>query len=135
MRVAFPNWSYCPPLTWPVVCGFTEHALIIAFIAMLLAGSDFKPRIRDAWMPAALLAAYAPIVYVFNKAHDTNYLFINTPSPGSPMMPAADAFGNPGYLVPLALAAIGSFLLMHALWQFDAHRRAVREARETSETL
>lgn len=113
----FPNWSYCPPFTWPVVCGFTEHSLIIAFMVMQLAAGDFKPRLRDVWQPAVLLGIYAPIAYVFNKQNDTNYLFINTPSPGSPLVGLEDMFGSPGYVFAMAAVLFAVFLGMHALWR------------------
>lgn len=119
----FPNWAYCPAWSWPVVCGFSEHSLIIAFITMQIVHGDFTPRMRDVWMPIVLLLAYAPWAYSFNKAHDTNFLFINTPSPGSPMVGLAETFGNPGYIVPIALALFASFFMMHAIWYFACTKK------------
>lgn len=138
LAIVFPNWWYCPGWSWPVVCGFTEHSCIIAFILMQAFAGDFKPRMRDIWQTVAFLAVYAPIAYWFNKAHDTNFLFVNTPSPGSPMVPAAEVFGNPGYLLPFALVILAAFFGIHALWNaLERHGvperfRARRSAKRTS---
>ena len=75
----FPSWSYCPPFTWPSVCGFTEHTLIVAFTAMVITGRDYEPSVKHIWMPLVLFGLYAPAAYAFNKAFDTNFMFLNAP--------------------------------------------------------
>lgn len=112
----FPNWAYCPPWTWPVVCGFTEHALIVAFIAMLVFGGDFKPVRAHIGKPLAFLAVYLVVMYAFNQAFDTNFLFLNYPTAGSPLVGLADLFGNPGYIVPSLALLVAVFFGMYGVW-------------------
>lgn len=112
----FPNWSYCPPWSWPVLCGFTEHSLIIGFVVMQLFGGDLKPDRRSIWKPLVLLCVYSPLAYAFNRSFGTNFFFVNAPAEGSPMVAVADVFGNPGYLVPFAVVLIASWFGLYALW-------------------
>lgn len=126
--ILFPGWLYCPPLTWPVVCGFTEHGLIMAFILMIVVGGDFEPKLRDIWVVIVFTGVYAFCAYQFNAAFDTNFLFVNTPSEGSPLVVWAQMFGSPGYLVPFAALIMGLWVVLHLV--ADAVRR-VRARRET----
>lgn len=112
----FCNWAYCPPLTWPSVCGFLEHALILAFVFMLLFGGDLAPRTGDLWKAAAFVACYATIMHPLNAALGTNFGFINQPANGSPLVAMAATCGNPGYLAPYALLVMAVCLVMHAVW-------------------
>lgn len=111
----FPNWAYCPPWSWPVVCGFTEHSLIIAFIIMLIAGGEFAPAIKRIWQPILFTSIYAAAAHALNDALHTNFLFVNTPATGSPLEGLEQTFGNPGYLVPFALGIFGIWALMYAI--------------------
>lgn len=111
----FPGWTYCPPLTWPVVCGFTEHALIMAFILMIVVGGDFRPHLRDIWMTILFTAAYAFFAYWFNTAFGTNFMFVNTPSEGSPLVLWEQMFGYPGYLVPYAALVLVIWVDLHLI--------------------
>lgn len=112
----FCNWAYCPPLTWPSICGFLEHTLILAFVLMLLFGGDLTPRVRDLWKAAAFAACYGAVMHPLNAALGTNFGFINQPANGSPLVAIAKTCGNPGYLVPYALLVLAACLAMHAVW-------------------
>lgn len=111
----FPGWSYCPAYTWPVVCGFVEHALI--FAVTLCALSDWRelPLWRDLGISVAFVIAYVVFFRWFNVTMGANFGFVTRPAEGSPLVWGEQVFGNPGYLVPYLLALIGSMALFHAL--------------------
>lgn len=109
----FPGWSYCPPYTWPVACGFVEHALIFATTLCALSDSRQLPRWRDMWISAAFLVCYTAFFRWFNVTLGANFGFVTRPAEGSPMVQWEAMFGNPGYLVPYGL--------VYALWIVIAH--------------
>lgn len=127
--ILFPGWTYCPPLTFPVVCGFVEHALIMAFILMLVLGGDFRPRFSELWESVAFTSALAFAAYLFDKANDTNFLFVNTPAEGSPLVGWYQAFGSPGYIIPYAAVALIVFTCLQGLFCLIARHAGNRAAR------
>lgn len=128
MALLFPGWSYCVPTTWPVVCGFSEHALLVAFVVMTLLGGDLRPRLRNAWMGMAFTVAYFAVMYPFNLALHTNFAFLQTPAANSPLQSWAASWGTPGYLIPYALVFVGVCVGMHLAWELVRHvaARAMR---------
>lgn len=115
LALVFPGWSYCPMLTWASVCGFAEHAGMVAFSLALLLGGDVAPRPGKVWAPLAFLACYLAIIYPLNHVLDTNFAFVNWPIDDTPLMTLAELFGNPGYLVPY-LAIIVTVILGLFWW-------------------
>jgi len=124
----FPNWYYCPAWSWPVLCGFTEHSLIITFIAMQMHARDFVPRLRDIWMPALFVGIYAPAAYAFNARFGTNFAFVTTPSPGSPLETMAGVFGIPGYIIPYTLTVFAIWTVMYVFWGAWMRRSRQKDA-------
>ena len=117
----FPSWSYCPPFTWPSVCGFTEHTLIVAFTAMVITGRDYEPSVKHIWMPLVLFGLYVPAAYAFNKAFDTNFMFLNAPPGGSPLVAVAELFVGALCVVARVVAS------RRARRQPRLHARGLRE--------
>lgn len=110
------------PLNWFCWCGFTEHALLVAFPLMLILAHDFKPSFKRIWQPIAFVAVCVPIFRVFNDYYGTNYWFVNKPSPGSPLELWANVWGDPGYLIPYAMALLVLWVLMYLPWGIREHR-------------
>lgn len=111
----FPGWSYCPAYSWPVICGFVEHALIFAVTLCALADWRTCPRWRDLWLTVVFLACYGVFFRRFNATMGANFGFVTRPAEGSPMVGWEQDFGNPGYLVPYALAFAAGAVGLHAV--------------------
>ena len=120
LALLFPGWSYCPPLTYASLCGFLGHALMLAFALMIVVGRDVRPGMRDVWQPVVALVAYACAIYPFNKAFGTNFAFLSKPANNSPLVAMAEAFGNPGYLVPYAVCVLLVMLAQFALCELSS---------------
>ena len=69
-----------------------------------------------------LFAVVIPI-YWFDKRYDVNYMFVNWPSAGSPLVWLADRMGNPGYLIGYAALVFLCMLLMDAGYLIVAGKR------------
>ena len=121
----FPNWAGIDPVFhFQCFYSFFYHGLLLGAILMLLFSGEFRPRPTGILYPLLFLLAAVPPLYFANKALGTNFFFLNTPSPGSPLEPLAKAFGNPGYLAPfgaLAVAVVSLFYL--PVWYKALHRR------------
>ena len=109
----FPGWAWCPPLSWPVICGFAEHSLMLALVLMKLATGELRPSIGRLWQAVAFTTGYLVFCLAVNSRFGTNFMFVNTPAEGSPLVLFADVLGWPGYLVPYAAGILGIWILMH----------------------
>ena len=58
-----------------------------------------------------------------DKRYDVNYMFVNWPSAGSPLVWLADRMGNPGYLIGYAALVFLCMLLMDAGYLIVAGRK------------
>jgi hypothetical integral membrane protein (TIGR02206 family) len=132
--ILFADWiKRSIPINWFCWCGFTEHALLIAFPIMLITAHDFRPQMRRIWQPMAFVLVGTPIFRAFNNHFGTNYWFVSRPSPGSPLVPLEETFGNPGYLLPLALALFTLWFLMYLpFFISDRRHRIPRSMHATS---
>ncbi len=111
----FPNWNHYPPISFVNIQGFTYHFAIVAYIALQLTTGRITPSLKGFWDCAIFLCIVVPPIYVYNRHFDTNYLFINLPSPGSPLELFVELLGNPGYLIPFGLLTALVIFLMELI--------------------
>ena len=76
-----------------------------------------KPDIKRVKSSVVFLAAAGLIVYPLNKIWGTNFMFLNTPSPGSPLAPLENLLGNPGYIVGLAGLVLLVWFVLYLPWK------------------
>lgn len=111
----FPGWLACPPYTWPVACGFMEHALIFAISWCAVREGRGRFRLRDVRVSLAFVAAYVLFFRWFNALVGSNYGFVSGPAYGTPIEWWYDALGDPLYLLPCALCFLVAALALN-LW-------------------
>lgn len=118
----FANWTHYPRLHFMGLFSFVYHAILIFAALMLLACGRCRPQAR--YLPGCfgLLVVLAVPIFFFNKAFDTNYLFINIPSPGSPLVPLERLLGNPGYILGLAAVVWLVWLVLYLPWMLRERR-------------
>jgi len=114
--LVFPNWTMYPLLNFYVFTSFTTHGLQIAFVLMLIFTSQVRPSPRRAWKSAVFLVAIAIPIYILNLAIGTNFLYLNSGSPGSPLEILVDTFGSPLFLIPYAMLAAVIIAIMYIPW-------------------
>ncbi len=96
--LVFPDWSCYPLWSYMTLSGFLLHILLTAYPLMQVWGGDIVPDIRRAPRCLLTMLLIALPVFVFDRFTDTNYMFLNWPSPGSPLEWFA-FLGRPGYLL------------------------------------
>ena len=136
--ILFPNWVVYPVLNFASINSFVVHGLIIAYPVMIMSSGEFFPDYKRLPKCFMILINIAIPIYFFNKIFDTNFLFINTPSDGSPLVALETWLGNPGYI-------LGMFVLVFICWGIlytpvlikNLHIRHIRkrELRELAEEI
>jgi hypothetical integral membrane protein (TIGR02206 family) len=98
MALTFADWLMLPLFNFQSIHSFLMHGLLIAFIVMLVFSGELKPSVKN--LPKVFMIHFVICValFFFNKAFDTNFFFMNYPSPGSPLVIFEEMFGNPGYV-------------------------------------
>jgi hypothetical integral membrane protein (TIGR02206 family) len=119
----FPDWTRYPPIHFITIQGFLFHGGIVLYVFCRMKAGLLLPDIRKIRKPLLFLLIVTPPVYLFDRLTDSNYFFVNTPSPGSPLEWMAKRMGVPGYLLGYAALVLCVMLLMYAA---DALVRAVR---------
>lgn len=83
--IFMPDWSYYPALHFMSLCGFLLHALIVVYPLMQVLGGDIWPDTRDLPRCLVMMLCIAAPVYLFDRAFDTNYMFLNWPPENTPL--------------------------------------------------
>ena len=78
---------------------------------MALTSGRLKPDIRQIPKMTVIMYALAVPIYFLNKRWDTNFMFINTPSPGSPLVPLYNIFGD-GYVIAAAVLVVLVWIIL-----------------------
>ena len=62
---------------------------------------------------------------------DTNFMFLNGPSKGSPLVFLYDIFGG-GYLIALIVLVLSAWLLMYLPWEVSYRKKAKNQSEQTA---
>ncbi|WP_010304909.1 YwaF family protein [Kurthia senegalensis] len=109
----FCDWTMQPIFSFMTIFSFVYHIVLVVYITMVLITKEVILDIRKIGGSVLFLCSSAPVLYKFNKLYDTNFMFLNTPSPGSPLIPLANIFGNPGYIFGLVLVLFALWIIMY----------------------
>jgi hypothetical integral membrane protein (TIGR02206 family) len=121
MAILTPDVRYgFPHSRFVVFFGF--HGLVIAMMAVAVAGMRLEPRRGSALRTWLLTNAYAALVALVNQAWGTNYMFLCQKPRGSTLL---DLLGPwPWYVVAGSAVALGLFLLLELPWRLRPSRPA-----------
>ena len=116
MALIFADWLMLPLLNFQSIHSFLMHGLLIAFIVMLVVSGEIKPNVKN--LPKVFFIHFIICfgLYFFNKAFDTNFFFMNKPSPGSPLVIFEKMFGNPGYVFFTILLVFVVWFIEYLPW-------------------
>lgn len=124
LALLFPNWNFYPVIHFITLEGFMFHIGIVLYVAGQLASHEIRPDLLKLWQVLVFLAAVVTPVYAFDKKYDVNYMFVNWPSAGSPLVWLADRMGNPGYLAGYAALVFLCMVLMDTGYLMVTKKRA-----------
>jgi hypothetical integral membrane protein (TIGR02206 family) len=123
MALMFADWLMLPLFNFQSIHSFLMHGLLIAFIIMLVASGELRPNAKN--LPKVFLVhlAICVVLYFFNKQFDTNFFFMNYPSPGSPLIIFEQMFGNPGYVFFTIVLVFIVWLIEYVPWLFVREKK------------
>jgi len=116
----FPDWANQPLLNFNTFQQFIFHALIINYGLMRYNACEIKPNLKNIWMPFTALAGVLPFIFFINSQLGTNFFFVSTYSPGSPLEILYHAFG-PFYVPAVASVKILLWLLIYGILRICRH--------------
>lgn len=112
----FCNWTHRPIYEFLSLFSFIFHFTLVLYCMMVVYAGIVKPNRKRILSSLLFLAVTAPIIYQVNKIWNTNFMFLNVPSPGSPLEPLENIFGNPGYIFGLVCMVILLWTIMYIPW-------------------
>ena len=105
----FSDWLQYPVLNIQSIQSFLIHIMLMSYPVMRMSGGDLRPQAKVLPKCLLLIIVIAVPLYFLNKLLNTNFFFLNWPSPGSPLEIFEGLWGNPGYI-------FGIFIIIAALW-------------------
>ncbi len=123
----FPDWTAQPPWNLLSTQSFLFHGLLAAYIVFQLACGRRPHPIRGVVSCVLFLLGFAPLTKLLDSFWGTNFLFLEAPPPGSPLVWLQNAVGG-GARYWCAYALLG-LVMIEALyfplqWAMQkAHRR------------
>lgn len=112
----FSNWIHRPIFGFMCLFSFIFHLTLVTYCIMILYAGSVKPNKKRIPYSILFLAVAGSTLYPLNKIWDTNFMFLNTPSPGSPLVPFEKILGNPGYILGLVGIIIFVWVVMYLPW-------------------
>lgn len=109
----FPDWNYYPAIHFITVEGFVFHIGIVMYVVAQLLTGGIRPRFRYIRQVLVFLVGITVPIYVLDKKLYANYLFVNWPSPGSPLEWIFHLTGEKFYLCGYALAILLAVICMY----------------------
>jgi len=109
----FPNWNSYPQINFMNIYSFLTHGLIVIYPLMLLFSGRWRPNIRNYIRVWIFLAVVIPVAWIVNERYKINFLFLNTPSKGSPLVSIYNLTGDKWYLVGFAVTILIVNLIMY----------------------
>ena len=116
MAIITPDWVTNRIMDLFVWQSFSIHAFLIAYCLMRLIAREMIPNFRELWRVVIWFLIVAPIVGTMSHFWGTNFFFLQTPVPGSPLAPVHAIFGN-FYLLGFSLLVLAFWLVMYLPWE------------------
>ena len=114
--IAFPDWAAQPWFNIYTWQGFLIHGCLAAYALMILVSRDFRPTARHLWKAVVIMAVAIGLSLIANHAWGTNFWFLNTGSPGSPLEPIQNLTG-PFYIPVLIVLLAIIWTAMYLPWR------------------
>jgi len=123
MALLFADWLMYPILHFQSIQSFIAHGSLMAFIWMLIVSKELKPNYKLLPWVFGVHVVLGSVLFFFNKQFNTNFFFLNYPSPGSPLEIFEQIAGNPGYILLTIGLVFVVWLIMYLPWMIFAREK------------
>lgn len=118
----FCSWAMYPINNFMSINSFIFHWFIIVYMAMIYYSGETKPTYKGLWRTMGVVVLLAIPVYIFDRITGMNYMFLNVPSEGSPLVFLWNIFGTKfgllGYLISYALTALSVVHILYVIYNW-----------------
>lgn len=118
----FCNWTEYPFLNFMNIHSFAYHGWIVFYLVMRYRNGEIRPTYKGLWKTVGLVFLLIIPMFAFNSRFETNFLFLNEASEGSPLIPIWNllypSFGYPGYIaggIVLVIVVLHGMYLLYSL--------------------
>lgn len=120
----FPDWTNYLFFSFFSLHSFFAHALIVFYIHIQTASGIIHPKLSAIWKPIVFLCLVVPPIYWFDRQFDANYMFLQLPSDGSPLLFLSRLAGGniATYLFLFALVVLGMMTCMYLLYGYKKRK-------------
>lgn len=123
----FPNWNVFPLLHFQSIHSFIYHGLLLFFGLFPVVSGQSRPGLEAILPSMGCLCLFALPAGLFDAYFHTNYMFLRSPSKGSPLEFLTVIPGKYGYLAGLFLLALSVVTLMNLPFWLAGRWKARRE--------
>ena len=116
IALLFPGWTYEPIGSFLHIHSFLFHAILVLFVICPLFCGEWVLRIRDVKWSILFLLITIPIIYQYNQAFQTNFMFLNKPVQNTPLQWVFDAVGSTYYLLVLSLVMLVIWIVQYSIY-------------------
>ena len=111
----FPDWAHLYPVfNFMNLYGYVWHGMLLLYPAMMVKSGWSHLSVRHAHYVWIFMVGAAIPVYIFDRAADCNYMFVNWPPKGTPLEWIAGVTGESMYLLGYAAFAVIVIGLIYA---------------------
>lgn len=128
----FPDWTRCPIIQFESLHSFFIHALLSIYPLMQLTSNRIVPKLSHIYKPILFLIASAIPIGFINKRFGTNFMFLSTPSAGSPLVFIEKLVGSENYILGFAALVLVCMTVFYAL---DFFLRRVLSHKKTQKAI
>lgn len=113
----FPDWVEYPFFGFFSLHSFLAHGLIVFYIHIQTSAGTIHPKLSAIWKPVLFLCVVVPPIYWFDRQFDANYMFLQLPAEGSPLLFLSRIAGGNRvkYLFLFVLVVLGMMTGMYLL--------------------
>lgn len=107
------NWTSVPFFNFFCIHSFVFHAAIVVYAICRYRGREIRPEYSGIWKSTAVVYGWAIPMIAVNNRFDTNFMFLNRASEGSPLTVLVDLFGENMYYVSFAVFVL---IIWHVIY-------------------
>lgn len=113
MALLTPDWTFVSAFNYLHFHSFLFHVLLFAYPVIMLLAKELRLALRNIWQPITFLCLVVPPLYNINKIWGTNFMFVNRPPAGTPLMLLEQFTGEQYYILGfIGLVILFWFLLL-----------------------
>lgn len=125
----FCSWTAAPAFANAMnIFSFLFHGAIICYFTMQFLSGEIRPTYEGIWTTIGIIALVSIPIYFLDIKTGLNYMYLNKPSEGSPLVfiwnMFGEKFGHAGYLMGYLLLVIAVLNILYLIYRFFSPKKS-----------